>query len=316
MSDQNRIFLHLSCLLLVCCIGASTAKADCADLLKQFDAAFSNRALPQVLDLEAKIARDGTCGEPDIAKTKRTRTALQFDLAKELIKKGAQQSEYEGLLLAASEVVWQAAVQVGNEKFKQKQFVEATVAYERALELVKNPSVTPTAPGEKIIKGIFDSATESRSLAANAESRSSRPIYVAAAKNHRDGSVGGTMSEEIRGVVVKIVPLPIGFETNSAKLTEVGQKYADELLLALQQQSPAQITLIGHTDERGDAGDNMRLSDARVKTVAAFLRSKGITVNITTIAKGESEPVKPTDPSQFTQDEIWALNRRVEWKRQ
>jgi len=60
----------------------------------------------------------------------------------------------------------------------------------------------------------------------------------------------------------------------------------------------------------------MGLSDARVKAVAAYLKDKGVTTKITTIAKGETEPVRPTDPTQFTQDEIWALSRRVEWKRQ
>jgi outer membrane protein OmpA-like peptidoglycan-associated protein len=99
-------------------------------------------------------------------------------------------------------------------------------------------------------------------------------------------------------------------------LTEVGQKYADELLLALQQQAPPQVTLVGHTDERGSPEHNMSLSDARVKTIAAFLVQRGITARITTIAKGKTEPFVPTDPKEFSQEEIWALNRRVEWKRQ
>jgi outer membrane protein OmpA-like peptidoglycan-associated protein len=317
MSGQNRIFLFLSCLLLVCCTGASTAKADCADLRKQFDAAFSNRALPQVLDLEARIARgEGSCREPEIQGVHLSRATLQFDMVKALLQKGAPQSEYEPLLLAASDLVWQAAVLIGNLKSKQRDFVEATIAYERAIELVKNPSATPTKPDEKTIKSILDSATESRSLAANAEGRSTRPTYVAAAKDHRDGTVGGTMSAEVRGVTPKSVAVPIVFETASAKFTEVGQQYADELALALQQQSPTQITLVGHTDERGEAEYNMRLSDERVKAVAAFLKAKGITAKITTVAKGKTDPYQPTDTSQFTTEQIWALNRRVEWKRQ
>lgn len=315
MSGQNRVFLFLICWLLVGSVGASTARAACADLLKQFDAAFSSRALPQVLDLEARIAKDGTCGEPDIARTKRTKAALQFDLAKEFIKKGAPQSEYEGLLLAASDFEWQAAVLIGNFKSKQRQFAEATIAYERAIELVKNVSITPVAPNEKTIKAIFSSAAESRSLAANEESRSGRPTYVTAAKDHRDGSVGGTMSVSIRDFSVTNIPIPIGFETASAKFSDLGLKAANDLLLALRQQAPAQLTLVGHTDERGEAAYNMRLSDERVKALAAFLRQNGITAKITTIAKGKTEPLQVTDPS-FTREDIWALNRRVEWKRE
>ena len=315
MSGQNRVLLFLSCLLVAGCLGVTAASANCAALVKQFDEAFSNRSLPQVTDLAAKIAKDGTCTEPDIAKTKRAKAALQFDLAKEFIKKGAQQSEYEGLLLAASDFEWQAAVLIGNIKSKQRQFAEATVAYERAIELVKNISITPVAPNEKTIKAIFSSAAESRSLAANEESRTGRPTYVAAAKDHRDGSVGGTMSVSIRDFNVTTVPIPIGFETASAKFSDLGQRAANDLLLALRQQAPAQITLVGHTDERGEATYNMRLSDERVKALAAFLKQNGITARITTIAKGKTDPLQVTDPS-FTREDIWALNRRVEWKRE
>ncbi|CAN7724889.1 OmpA family protein [Bradyrhizobium sp. LjRoot220] len=316
MSDQNRIFLFLSCLLLVCSIGASTARADCAALVKQFDEAFSNRSLPQVTDLEAKIAKDGSCSEPDIRRTRLSKAKLQFDVVKGLVKKGAAQSEYEGLLVAASDLLWEAAVLIGNEKSKQRDFVEATIAYERAIELVKNPSVTTAPPDKKMIRAIFDSAAESRMLAANEEGRSGRATYVPAAKDHRDGSIGGTMSVDIRGVTPTSVPIPIAFETATARFSANGEKAAKEFLLALQQQSPAQITLVGHTDERGEADYNMRLSDERVKVVAAFLKQNGITARITTIAKGKTEPFKPTDASQFSREDIWAMNRRVEWKRQ
>jgi len=164
MSGQNRIFLFLSCLLLVCCTGASTAKADCADLVKQFNAAFSSRSLADVQALGTKIATDGGCDDLVIAKTQRARATLQFDQAKVLIKRGAPPSEYDALLADASKVLWDAAVQIGNDKSTQRQFVEATIAYERALELIKNEKLTPNqaAPDKKMIKAIFDSAAESR----------------------------------------------------------------------------------------------------------------------------------------------------------
>jgi len=315
MSGQKRV-VFLSCLLLVGCLGVSAARADCAALVKQFDEAFSSRALPQVTDLEARIAKDGSCTEPDIRRTRLSKAKLQFDVVKGMVKKAAPWSEYEGLLLAASDLLWDAAVLVGNEKSKQRDFVAATIAYERALELVKNPSVTATPPDRKMIQAIFSSAAESRMLAANEEGRSGRATYVPAAKDHRDGSVGGTMSADIRGVTPTAVPIPIVFETATAKFSANGEKAAQEFLLALQQQSPEQIILVGHTDERGEADYNMRLSDERVKVVAAFLKQNGITAKITTIAKGKTDPFKPTDASQFTREDIWAMNRRVEWKRQ
>jgi len=226
MSGQNRIFLFLSCLLLVCCTGASTAKADCVDLVKQFNAAFSSRSLADVQALGTKIATDGGCDDLVIAKTQRARATLQFDQAKVLIKRGAPPSEYDALLADASKVLWDAAVQIGNDKSTQRQFVEATIAYERALELIKNEKLTPNqaAPDKKMIKAIFDSAAESRSLAANEESRSGRATYVPTAKDHRSGFLGGTMSISIRDFTPVTVPIPIRFETASSKFTENGQK--------------------------------------------------------------------------------------------
>lgn len=302
MSAQNRFVLFLSCLLLAGGVGPAVG-ADCAALIQQFDAAFSSRSLPQVLDLEAKMSKGEGCPEPDIRKARLSRATLQFDLVKAMILKGAPRSEYDPMLLAASELLWQAAVLIGNTKTKERDFVAATVAYERAIELVKNPSTTPIPPGEKTIKAIVDSATESRILAANE-------------RVDRDGQVGGTMRVTNPYVRHNYVPLPINFETSSAKFTETGQKYAEELLLALQQQSPQQIILVGHTDVRGEPGYNMRLSGERVKALAAYLKQHGINAKIITIAKGKTEPFQPTDPSQFTKEEIWALSRRVEWKRQ
>jgi outer membrane protein OmpA-like peptidoglycan-associated protein len=45
--------------------------------------------------------------------------------------------------------------------------------------------------------------------------------------------------------------------------------------------------------------------------VAAFLRQNGISIPVQTAGKGATEPI--SDSAGLTQDDIYLLNRRVEW---
>src|SRR5262249_26346787 len=154
----------------------------------------------------------------------------------------------------------------------------------RAVEIIKNPSKTPSAPGDQVARTVTDLANQSRLLAANEDNPGA--TFVAAAKDHRDGSVGGALSENVRGFRPKNVPLPINFHTASANFASVGRAAAEELVTALREQSPERITIVGHADERGEHDYNMRLSGERAKAVANFLKQKGITTPVVSIAKG------------------------------
>jgi OOP family OmpA-OmpF porin len=315
MKFRDRIFKFNCCLLLAClaCLaGSSAAKADCADLLNQFNAAIAARSIPDAKGAEAKIAVDPMCGTRAV-EVSRQRSVLELIVARQLRAKNAPLSDYEGLLTEASELQWAAAQLLGDIRFKDRKFAEATAAYERALEIIKNYGLTPTSPDAATIKAIFDRANNSRMLAAN-EEVGGRATFVASAKDHRDGTIGGTMSESIRDIKMDSVPLPIRFETATATLSPLGLEAANELLKALVEQSPTQLTLVGYTDERGEADYNMRLSDQRVKAVAAFLKQNGITAKIITVARGKSEPLSITD-TDLSRADIWALNRRVVWQR-
>jgi outer membrane protein OmpA-like peptidoglycan-associated protein len=110
--------------------------------------------------------------------------------------------------------------------------------------------------------------------------------------------------------------VPITFDYAKTSFTSVGKEAAQELLSAIKEQHPGRITLIGHTDVRGSAETNMTLSNARAEAVAAFLRENGVDANVETIGKGANEPIKLNDTSGLTQEDIYALNRRVEWRRE
>jgi outer membrane protein OmpA-like peptidoglycan-associated protein len=293
---------------------ATTAFADCGDLLQRFNQALEQRSLAEVTALEKQIAADAACGNR-LVEVRQRRATLQLLLAQQLVDKGAKISDYEGLVVDADkpEVSWLAAKMLGDMHFAQRAFADAARAYNRAVEIIKNASKTPSPPREEQIKAVTDLANRSRLLAANEESPGA--IFVSPPKDYRDGSIGGSFSQDIRGFTPKNVPLPINFETASARLTRIGQAAADELATALREQNPQRITIVGHTDERGSYDYNMRLSSQRAAAVAGFLRQKGITAPVVAIAKGKTEPLFLADRSGLTKQDIWALNRRVEWQR-
>lgn len=300
--------------LVTACVAISNisgAQAACDDL-SAFNAAVAARDLALARTTEARMAADASCSAT-MAEARRQRAVLEFSQAEQLRKASAGEppASYEELLTSSSAVLWYAASTLGDVRLAQKRYADATTAYERALEIIKNPTLTPTAPDQKSIKAIFDSAVSSRMLAAE-----SGGVYVSASKDHRDGTIGGVFSPEIRGMKVVEVPLPIQFDTASAELTEVGRSAAAELLTALQQQAPKRVVLVGHTDERGADDYNMRLSAARVKTVADYLKGAGVAAEIVTIAKGKSEPLPIDQASGFSKDQILAMNRRVVWQRE
>ena len=117
----------------------------------------------------------------------------------------------------------------------------------------------------------------------------------------------------LRGAVAIPVPLPINFETGTTDFTPTGQQAAQELAKALAEENPPSITLVGHTDERGQAAYNMALSQHRAEKVRDFLAQQGIHTDVKIIAKGSSDPFDPSVlPSEPSQEEKWALDRRVE----
>jgi outer membrane protein OmpA-like peptidoglycan-associated protein len=282
--------------------------------LDDFNSALAARNLATLKKLENAIAAEPECDQRLITEARRKRVAVELLAAQGLRDRNGYTGEYERLIADADkiDVSWRAAVAMGELRFRQRRFAEAARAFQRALETINNRAKTPKSPNTRTIGQIFHRASEMKLLAAGSDVA---PVFVAAAKG-RDGTIGGTMSQNIRGFEPKVVPLPIRFETASTHFTAVGEQAASELLTALREQSPQRITLVGHTDERGGTSYNMRLSAERADAVAKFLRQNGISARIITVAKGESDPLQLSETAGLTREDIWSLNRRVEWKRE
>jgi outer membrane protein OmpA-like peptidoglycan-associated protein len=306
--------IGLSCLAAAIAGSAAPASADCTDLINRLNAAVAARRLPEAKAIEKEIGNDAVCGNR-MVEAQRLRTGLQLTLASDLMKNGTMGPDVEALLLDADQpgVRWQAAKAVGDLRLSQKKYAEATAAFERAIEIIKNPGKTPQAPAKEAIVQLFQSASEAKLVAADEENKLRKPTYVTAAKGQR-GEVGGILSASIRGTVLP-VPLPIQFESASAVLTQLGQEAAKDLADALREQSPPEVIIVGHTDERGGDAYNMTLSENRAKAVKRYLEQNGIRAPIKTIGKGKSEPLT-VDLPDLSREEIWALHRRVEWRRE
>jgi outer membrane protein OmpA-like peptidoglycan-associated protein len=296
---------------------AAASAEDCQSLLDQFNTAVDSGVDSQAQSLVDKIATSAECGRYQVAAQKRL-AALRLNLAQLMMARGRPSSDYEHLLLGAqaAEVLWQASATVGEVRFGERRFVEAAQAYDLAIEIIKNESLTPASPSKFDIQGLIERGGEARLLAANGTGTAGSEKFVKAAKDQRDGTIGGFYSRSVRGIVPRAIPVPITFEYRTATFTGVGQDAARELLGALQEQKPNRILLIGHTDVRGTAEFNMKLSHDRADAVAAFLQQNGLTIPVETQGKGFSEPVRLSDTSGLTEEDIYALNRRVEWLRE
>lgn len=71
--------------------------------------------------------------------------------------------------------------------------------------------------------------------------------------------------------------------------------------------SGGQVTIQGHTDERGTREYNMALGEARAKVVSTYLMNHGVSSGqIVTVSYGEEQP-----ESYEHNDGAWARNRRA-----
>ena len=98
------------------------------------------------------------------------------------------------------------------------------------------------------------------------------------------------------------------FQQRSAIITPDSYPELNSVAQMLHSNPKMVIQLEGHTDTRGDAKMNLRLSQQRVDAVRAYLISKGVAKNkVKTKAFGGTSPI-----SKENTEEAHKLNRRVE----
>src|SRR5690242_18642513 len=146
--------LWLACGVVIGAIGVAPA-ADCPRIVADF-----NRAVDAGLEAEAQklidqISMDAQCGRFQIAAQRRL-AAFRLAAVQYLMARGRPHSDYERLLTEAErpEVLWQASATQGEVRFGERRFVEAAMAFDRAIEIIKNETRTPTVPSKFEIEGL------------------------------------------------------------------------------------------------------------------------------------------------------------------
>jgi OOP family OmpA-OmpF porin len=100
----------------------------------------------------------------------------------------------------------------------------------------------------------------------------------------------------------------VNFENNSAKLSGASFDILDKVAKSLKDWPDVRVEIAGHTDGNGDAGYNMKLSQARAETVRGYLAGRGVDGS-RLVAKGYGK-TKPIADNKTAAGR--AKNRRVE----
>ncbi len=101
--------------------------------------------------------------------------------------------------------------------------------------------------------------------------------------------------------------LLIQFDFNSARVLPESQQALINLAQAMQSKELADVkfSVEGHTDAKGRADYNLKLSEQRANAVSAVLASHGVALSrLAAVGKGAAEPANAADP-------LAAENRRV-----
>src|SRR5690606_35829749 len=111
----------------------------------------------------------------------------------------------------------------------------------------------------------------------------------------------------------EVILKPIYFDFNKSNITNQGALELDKLVKVMKENPSLVIFVKSHTDTKGSASYNLKLSDQRAQSTVQYLISKGIDENrISGKGFGFSEP-KIDCANKCTEEEN-AQNRRSEFK--
>ncbi len=284
-------------LLCIIIIFPTTNFALCIDYRIQINQAIKTNNFDQLKELLPTLKNEG-CASNYI-------NALQLKLAKILAIKADEllmtgQLESARALLQRSNIInWETQVIRADIAAFEGDWQEASKLYNQALDLIDNPQATPQAPDIDVIEKVFQLASEAQILAGTLD-------------NSRYDTEPGVMLDDVRGFKPEKLLIPIQFEFNKSILSPEGKKSAQQLIKYLNQYNLNKITLIGHTDTKGDDMINDKISIQRALVLKNYLKNSGIKIPIIAIGQGKRNPLVLDNIGRYAEIEIDALNRRVE----
>ena len=180
-------------------------------------------------------------------------------------------------------------------------------------------AATGAAPGaspntQQMIEALKPRTRGLRNLVVGeAAASAAAQAMAASATPAAQDSVIGTPASAANGAALAVPAAPpslsmaIRFDFDSAHLRPEGAAVLDRLASALQtpELKDSRFRIEGHTDAKGDAAYNLRLSQQRADEVRRFLVAHGVSQpRLSAVGRGAQEPANPLLP-------LSAENRRV-----
>jgi outer membrane protein OmpA-like peptidoglycan-associated protein len=298
--------------------GAGAAQAACADLIAAFDRAIAARQMDTAASIFDEIGGNNApaCNGSHARHLSRYADfLLDYANMPSLAPKLRDDAVTKAGHLLLTSGYWKGKSRLADYYFTHGDKPAAHEWYKLSAAALATKGTDPATDRERQVLLIRLAA--SKSLANDDEGGQKAPD-VSVSERGPDGKLGGIFSDAllVRGTGVVSVPIPINFMFNQATFTPLGEQAMKELIDAARE-APA-MTLVGHADPRGTAEYNMALSRDRVMAVRERLIREGVKARITVQWKGASQPFDTgtlPDPGALTQEEIWQLDRRVEWVR-
>jgi len=105
----------------------------------------------------------------------------------------------------------------------------------------------------------------------------------------------------------------IYYDYNSAQLTNESRRQLEQLAIIMERNSEINLELRSHTDSRGDAAYNLKLSQQRAKSAIQFIVAKGLeAARFQFDGAGEAEPINECVDGIACSEPEYAINRRTE----
>lgn len=105
------------------------------------------------------------------------------------------------------------------------------------------------------------------------------------------------------------------YDVNSSVLSDEAKVTLDKIIKIAKENKESGIEIISHTDTRGEGADNLKLSQKRSDSVLEYFVKNGIDKQrLTSIGKGESEPLNSCTDGVSCTEEEYKMNRRTEFK--
>ena len=126
---------------------------------------------------------------------------------------------------------------------------------------------------------------------------------------HKEIQAGSARVEKMPNDVVRItMTSQTAFDTDSTAIKPGFYSTMDKVADVVIRYGKTTLTIVGHTDNKGTAEYNQKLSEQRALSVAQYLESKDVNpLRLATLGKGETDPIASNDTESGRQ-----ANRRVE----